>query len=153
MSAPDDPRPRSVLGQFLAGFVPPAEGGAPPIVGVARARLSAWTFGAIGLGVGCAAGFLIVLIVLAVPGIPTLLAGFAAGALIGAAMAVMLASRYPIVRKGGGLAILLLPLLLLAAPFLLIALAVTTLSRTRPKDAPADPAVVVLPKRRRKPAS
>ncbi len=153
MSDTGGTRRRSVLGRFLAGFVPPPEGGAPPIVGAARARLSAWTLGAIGLAVGCATGLLIVLIVFAVPGIPTLVAGFAAGALIGAALAVMLASRYPIVRKGGGIAILLLPLLLLAAPFLLIALALTALARTKPKDAGAEPAVVVLPRRRKKPAS
>jgi hypothetical protein len=139
---------RSVLGRFLEGFTSPPDGGAPPIIGVARARLSAWTFGAIGLGVGCATGLLLVLILFAVHGIPTLIAGFAAGTLIGGALAVTLASRYPIVRKGGGIAILLLPLLLLAAPFLLIALAVAALLRTAPSSPKPASAVVVLPRRR-----
>lgn len=153
MSAPRVTRRRSVLGRFLEGFVPPPDGGAPPIVGAARARLSAFTYGAIGLGVGCATGLFLVLILFAVRGISTLLAGFAAGALVGAALAVVLASRYPIVRKGGGIAILLLPLLLLAAPFLLIALAVAALFRTAPASAPDEEAVVILPRRHRNKSS
>jgi hypothetical protein len=135
-----------VLGRFLEGLMPPSGGGALPIVGVARARLSGFVYGAIGLGVGAATGLLLVLILFSVHGISSLLAGFAAGALVGSALAVVLASRYPLVRKGGGIAILLLPLLLLAAPFLLIALAVAALVRTAPASSRVKDAVVILPR-------
>jgi hypothetical protein len=118
--------------RWIEGFLPPAEGGQPPAVKAARARLSGWIVTSIAVVVGAAAAFVLVLLVWALPSLPSLLVGFAGGAIVGAAIAVALASRYPMVRKGGGIAILLAPLLILAAPFLLIAAAIALLRRTAP---------------------
>lgn len=140
MTAPRPRRRASTFVRILEGILPPAGGGQPPAVVAARAKLSGWVVSAIALVVGAAAGFVLVLCVWALPSLPTLLVGFAGGAIVGAAIAVALASRYPMVRKGGGIAILLAPLLVLAAPFLLIAAALALLRRTAPapRVEPAD---------------
>ena len=133
MSEPSPRRRRaSKLARWIEAFLPPAAGGQPPAVVAARARLSGWVVTAIALVVGAAAGFVLVLAVWMLPNLPSLLVGFAGGALVGAAIAVALASRYPMVRRGGGIAILLAPLLVLAAPFLLIAAAIALLRRSAP---------------------
>jgi len=145
----------ATISRFIEGFLPPAEGGQPPAVTAARARLSGWIVTSIAIVVGAAAAFVLVLLVWALPSLPSLLVGFAGGAIVGAAIAVALASRYPMVRKGGGIAILLAPLLVLAAPFLLIAAAIALLRRTAPAprrepepDADSSPVVIdATPKR------
>jgi len=116
--------------RWVRGFLPPAGGGMPPALAAARAQLSGWVVGAIALVVGATAGFLLVVVGMALPNVPSTLVGLVAGVLLGAAVALTLASKYPVVRKVGAFAILLAPLLLLAAPFLLIAAAIALLRRT-----------------------
>lgn len=124
---------QKVLAQVVAGLATAPGGPVQGVVTAARSRLSAWTWTAIGLCAGAVAGLVLVLVAFAVPHIPTLLAGFVGGALLGSMLTVALASRYPIVRKGGAIAILLMPFLVLAAPFILVGLAVAALMRTKPK--------------------
>jgi hypothetical protein len=73
-----------------------------------------------GLVLGAALGFLLSLLLAGVPGVPSTLLSFGAGSLVGAAAALVLASRSSVVRKGGAWMLLATPLLVLAAPFLLL---------------------------------
>jgi hypothetical protein len=127
--------PSASLMRWVRGLLPPAGGGTPPALAAARAQLSGWVVGAIALVVGASAGFLLVVVGMALPNVPSSLVGLVAGVLLGSAVALTLASKYPVVRKVGALAILLAPLLLLAAPFLLIAAAIALLRRTAPPSA------------------
>lgn len=144
MSAPrvrEEPASRL---RWIRAFLPPAGGGLPPALAAARAQLSGWVVGVIALVVGAAAGFLLVVIGWALPDVPASLVGLVAGVLLGSAVALTLASRYPIVRKVGAFAVLLAPLLLLAAPFLLLAAAIALLRRTASASAPATRDAAVL---------
>jgi len=115
--------------RWIQGVLPAADGGPPPVVTAARVRFAGWLWASVGLLVGCIAGALTVLLATAMPNVPIVLVGLSAGALLGATAALVVASRFPMVRKVGGMAILLLPILLLAAPFLLLAGGVALLMR------------------------
>jgi hypothetical protein len=118
--------------RVVQGFLPAADG-TVPVVSAFRGRL-AWVVGtALGLLLGSACAFVVVLLLQAAPGVPGIVIGFGVGAFFGALAALVFASRYPIVRKGGALAILLFPVLVLAAPFLLLAGAVALLRKTAPR--------------------
>jgi hypothetical protein len=126
------PTRRSLLGfleRLLRGVLPAEDGGPPPALDAARARLSVAVAVAFGLLLGAAVGLVLLLVATGVPQVPALVAGFGVGALLGAAAAAVLLSRFPAVRAGGGLLILLAPLLVLLAPFLLLAGAVVALRR------------------------
>ena len=116
----------------------------------ARTRFAAYVWGAVAIVIGAAAGFLLVLFAWALPSLPMLVIGFAGGVLIGSAVTVAMASRFPFLRKAGGLAILLAPLLVILGPFLLIGGAVVLLGRLKPRAAVAsDPRVIESPPARR----
>lgn len=138
-----DPRrrsPRSPLGRWVRGLLPPAGGGLPPALVAARAQLSGWLIAAIALVAGAVVGLVLVVVTTAMPRALSSVGGLAVGAALGAAVALTLASRYPRVRRMGGVAILLAPFLLLAAPFLLIAVAVALLRGSTPRGARTSPA-------------
>ena len=139
------PRPRSTsasLKGWVRGLLPPAGGGMPPALAAARAQLSGWVVGAIALVVGATAGFLLVVVGMALPNLPSSLIGLVAGVVLGSAVSLTLASKYPVVRKVGAFAILLSPLLLLAMPFLLIAAAIALLRRSATPPASAGPGLL-----------
>jgi hypothetical protein len=140
MSPPNEP-PSAVamFTRWVRGLLPPVGGGPPPIVTAARSRLSSWVAVVIALVVGAAAGFVLVLVAMGLPDAPAALTGFAAGVFVGVAGALVLASRSQLVRRGGAIALLLLPLLVLAAPFLLIAGGIDLLRRTSPRAPEAEP--------------
>jgi hypothetical protein len=130
------------LRRVLAGYLPAKDGKGSPVVRALRGRL-AWVVAvALGLLIGAASAFLVVLILYAAPGVPGIVVGFAVGAMFGGTAALILASRLAIVRKWGALAILLFPVLVLLGPFLLLAGAVTLLRRG-PKKPSAAPAATV----------
>jgi len=115
--------------RWIEGMLPTADGGPAPVVTAARVKFASWIWTGVGLLGGSIAGALIVLLAAGLPSIPMALAGLSAGALLGAALALVFASRFPFVRKVGAFAILLAPLLLLAAPFLLLAGGIALLMR------------------------
>jgi hypothetical protein len=106
--------------RVLLGVLPAEDGGPPPILQATRARLTAWLWTAIGFVIGGAVGLLLVLLLRALPATPPLLVGFGLGVLLGAGVALILASRLAFVRRGGAVLLLLSPLLLLLSPFLLL---------------------------------
>jgi len=123
--------------RLVLGALPEAEGEAPPVVYAARSRISTWVWTAIGFVVGGAIGFLLVLVLRALPETPPLLLGFGLGVFLGAAVVLILSSRIRFVRRGGALLLLLSPLLLLLAPFLLLGagvFAARKLPRPRARD-------------------
>ncbi len=115
--------------RVLEGILPAADGGPAPVVTAARVRFAGWIWAVIGLLAGCIAGALALLLLAGVPGIGRIMVGMSAGAVLGASTTVIFVSRYPFLRKGGGIAILLAPILLLAAPFLLLAGGIALLVR------------------------
>ncbi len=127
--SPKTSRVIGTVSRWIAGVLPTADGGPAPVVTAARVRFAGWVWAGIGLLVGCLAGALTVLLLAAMPNVPTVVAGLSAGAMLGATTALVLASRFPMVRKVGGIAMLLTPLLLLAAPFLLLAGGIALLLR------------------------
>jgi hypothetical protein len=124
-------RPWSGFRRFVEGFFPTEAGEPPVVLRAGRARLVGVVATLLGLLVGAATGFLVVLFLFAAPEVPGVVAGFAVGALLGAAAALVLASRHPLVRKGGAVAILLFPVLVVLSPFLLVAAALALLRRGR----------------------
>jgi hypothetical protein len=106
--------------RFALGVLPGADGGPPPAVRAAKTSLVTALCAVLGLVLGSAVGLILWLVLWKVPEIPTLVVGLGVGAFVGAAAAVILASRFPLVRKGGGIALLLSPILILLAPFLLL---------------------------------
>lgn len=131
----------SMLARWVHGLLPTAAGGPPPAFAALRARLNAWTIGALALGVGAAAGLVLVLVGTAMPHVPASVTGLGVGVLIGAAVALALGSGFPLVRRYGAFAVLLVPLAVAAAPVVLLLFAVPLLWRrpARVVDAPADP--------------
>lgn len=127
--SPKTSRVISNAARWIQGMLPAADGGPPPVVTAARTRFAGWLWAAVGLFAGCVAGLLTVLLLAGVPNMPAVLLGLSVGAFLGASVALVFSSRFPMVRKAGGMAILLLPLLLLAAPFLLLAGGVALLMR------------------------
>jgi hypothetical protein len=118
--------------RVVQGFLPAADG-TLPVVSAFRGRLAWIVATALGLLLGSACAFVVVLLLQAAPGVPGIVVGFGVGALFGAAAALVFASRYPIVRKGGAIAIVLFPVLVLLSPFLLLAGAVALLRKTSPR--------------------
>lgn len=118
--------------RWLEAILPASGGGWHPLLLAARSKTSTLLLTAVSLALGAVAGFLLVLIATALPGLPSLLVGFAGGAFVGVGAALALVSRFPVVRKVGALALLLAPILVLLAPFLWIGALVAVLARTRP---------------------
>ena len=118
--------------RVVQGFLPAADG-TLPVVSAFRGRLAWVVASAVGLLLGSVSAFVVVLLLRAAPDVPAIVIGFAVGAFFGAAAALVFASKYPIVRKGGAIAIFLFPVLVLAAPFLLLAGAVALLRKTAPR--------------------
>ena len=118
--SPDEGDRWAKIRRIVLGAIPEAEGEAPPAVYAVRSRLSVWMWTAIGFVGGAALGFLLVLLIRALPETPALLLGFGLGVFLGAGVVLILASRISLVRRGGALVLLLSPLLLILAPFLLL---------------------------------
>lgn len=117
----------SLLSRIVAGVVPAADGGPPLAMRNARTRLL-WLLGAgVGLGVGAATGLLLALAWQSVPDVPLLLLGLMAGVPLGVALALVVATALGAVRRRGGLAYLLAPLVVAGAPLLLLGSAWTAL--------------------------
>lgn len=114
-------RKRTLWERTLAALIPTEDGGPPPALDAGRALLRTLLAIAFGLVVGAAAGFALVLAVWAAPDFPPLAIGFVVGTLLGAAVALVLCSRAPWMRRAGGIAVLATPLLVLLAPFALLA--------------------------------
>jgi hypothetical protein len=106
--------------RLVLGVLPTEEGGPPPAVRAAKTSLVTALCAVLGLVLGSVVGLILWLIVWKVPDVPALVVGLGVGAFLGAAAAVILASRIPFVRRGGGIALLLSPVLILLAPFLLL---------------------------------
>ncbi len=117
------------LERLLRGFLPTEDGGPPPALDAARARLFTLVASVLGFLLGAAVGLILVLVLWAVRDVPTLLVGLGVGALLGASAVAVIVSRFRFVRRGEGLLVILAPLLLLLAPFILIAGAVAVLVR------------------------
>jgi hypothetical protein len=136
--------------RWVRGLLPPEEGGLPPILLAARAQLSGWVVASIALVGGAALGFVVVVVSMALPNVPGAVLGLAIGALLGVSVTLTLASRHPFVRREGAIVLLLFPLLVLAAPFVLISAAITVLRKTAavpgtPPAAPMDAAPAPAP--------
>jgi hypothetical protein len=116
--------------RLVLGVLPPPEGGPPPAVRAAKASVVTALCAVLGLALGSVIGLILLLVVTEVPSIPALVVGLGVGAFVGAGAALVLASRFPFVRRGGGIAFLLSPLLIVLAPFLLLWGAAVLLRRT-----------------------
>lgn len=141
------PEPSPFIGWMRRRFHE-ATGDSHSPIGRTRSRFAGVVYTVIAIIAGACVAFLLVLLAWALPNLSSLVVGFAGGVLIGSALTLMLASRYPFLRKFGGFAILLAPLVVLASPFLLIGAAFLLLRRTRPAAEPTaagtpdDPIVV-----------
>jgi hypothetical protein len=110
----------NLLKRVVSGVMPAADGGPPMAMRHARTRLL-WLLGAgVGLAVGGVVGLLVALAWQALPDVPLLLLGLMAGVPLGVALAVVVGSSLGAVRRRGGLAYLMTPLIVAAAPLLLL---------------------------------
>ncbi len=123
------PEPGTTVRAFLESLRHAIPDFGAPVVRAARSRLTWLAATAVGLLVGSASAFLVVLLVAALPGVPGIVIGFGAGALLGATAALVIVSRSGMVRRWGAFAILLSPVLILLGPFLLLGVAIALLTR------------------------
>ena len=123
------PGDAGLLERLLLGCLPAPDGGPPPALDAGRATLSTAVRGAIGFLAGAAAGLVLAFVAMRAPDVPGLLVGFGVGAIVGAAAAAVLLSRYPAVRRAGGVIVLAAPLLIVFAPFVLLGAGLVALRR------------------------
>ena len=127
------PRLLNLLKRVVAGVMPATDGGPPMAMRHARTRLL-WLLGAgVGLAVGGVVGLLLALAWQALPDVPLLLLGLMAGVPLGVVLSVVVGSSLGAVRRRGGLAYLLAPLIVVGAPLLLLGAAWSAIrGRKRP---------------------
>lgn len=127
------PRFLELLKRIVVGVIPAADGGPPLALRHARTRLLWLLAAGVGLGIGALVGLLLALAWHALPQVPMLLLGLLVGVPLGVALAVVVGSALGAVRRRGGLAYLLTPLIVAGAPFLLLGAAWVALrGRKRP---------------------
>jgi len=130
----DGPPPLvNLLKRVVAGVMPASDGGPPMAMRHARTRLL-WLLGAgVGLAVGGLVGLLLALAWQAVPGVPMVLLGLMVGVPLGVVLAVVVGSSLGAVRRRGGVAYLMAPLIVAGAPLLLLGAAWSAIrGRKRP---------------------
>lgn len=121
-----------LLKRVVAGVMPAADGGPPLAMRHARTRLL-WLLGTgVGLTAGALVGLLLVLAWGALPGTPLLLLGLLAGVPLGVALALVVSLALGRARRRGGRAYLMAPLIVAAAPLLLLGSAWAALRARRP---------------------
>lgn len=112
----------NLAARAVSAVVPASDGGPPLAMRYARTRFTWIVASGVGLGLGAVVGLLVFLAWKAMPDVPMILLGLLAGVLVGIGFAVFAAWRVTALRRKGRLTAMLVPLGILAAPFLLIGL-------------------------------
>lgn len=125
----------NMLKRVVVGVMPAADGGPPMAMRHARTRLLWLLATGVGLAVGGLVGLLLSLAWRAVPDVPMLLLGLLAGVPLGVALALTVGSSLGAVKRRGGVAYLLTPLIVVGAPLLLLGSAWAALRGRKPPAA------------------
>ena len=104
----------------ISAFAPAPDGGPPMAMRTARTRLGWLVAAGLGLGFGAVVGLLGVLAWQALPSVPMFLLGLLVGAFVGVVLCLVAASQIAALRRKGRFAMFLVPLVIIAAPFLLL---------------------------------
>jgi len=110
----------SLVARAVEAVAPAPDGGPPLAMRHVHTRLGWLLATGVGLGFGAVVGLLLVLAWQALPGVPMILLGLMAGALVGVALCLVAASQVAALRRRGKLASMLVPVAILVGPVLLV---------------------------------